>query len=262
MTNINLTPIIEAMLWSYSRVKSFGDCRYKWYLRYILKKPQKDMFFASYGSFVHSLLEKYYKGELTKSQLLPEYLMGFRKNVKGSAPNKKIFQSYFQAGKKYFQDFEPLPYKVLEIEKKIEAQINGVRFTGIVDWLGETDDGLVLIDNKSRTLKQRSGRAKPTKADEELDEYYRQLYLYAIAVQKEYGKPVRLIGFNCFRNENSLILEEYDPTKEALAVQWLTESVSGIIGEKDFKPDMDYFRCKNLCEMNAYCEYYKLMKWK
>lgn len=258
MAEFSYAPIIREMPWSYSRVNSFGSCRYKWYLRYICRKKQcKEMFFASYGSFIHNILERFYKRELTSGQLLSTYLTEFSTQVKGHAPNPKIFKKYFEDGKRYFQNFKPLPYKVVAIETKVELEIDGVKFTGIVDWLGECEDGLVLIDNKSRTLKPRSGRAKPTKTDQELDEYYRQLYLYAIAVQEKYGKPVKIIGFNCFRNEDPLILEEYDPAKEEEARQWLKESVGDICKETEFKPDLDYFRCNHLCEMNGYCEYYK-----
>ena len=35
MGEVNYRPIIQDMTWSYSRIKSFGDCPYRWFLKYI-----------------------------------------------------------------------------------------------------------------------------------------------------------------------------------------------------------------------------------
>ena len=96
-------PLIRDMIWSYSRVKSFGDCPYRWFLRYIKKHKGKELFFASYGTFAHKLLEQYYKGELSQEKLSGTYLGNFKEEVKGSAPDKKIFTNYFKDGLKYFK---------------------------------------------------------------------------------------------------------------------------------------------------------------
>lgn len=46
MLDVSLKPIIENMVWSFSRVKAFEFCPYSWYLRYILKYRPKDLFFS------------------------------------------------------------------------------------------------------------------------------------------------------------------------------------------------------------------------
>ena len=53
-------PVIEDMTWSYSRLKAFEDCPYKWYLRYIRFPKAKgvDQFFADYGTFIHELIRE------------------------------------------------------------------------------------------------------------------------------------------------------------------------------------------------------------
>ena len=70
MGDISYEPIIKDMTWSYSRVKAFDMCPYGWYLKYIQKIRGKDMFFSSYGSFVHKLLEQYYSKQQSRFQLL------------------------------------------------------------------------------------------------------------------------------------------------------------------------------------------------
>lgn len=43
MGEINYAPLIDDMVWSYSRIKAFEDCPYRWYLKYIKKFHGKDM---------------------------------------------------------------------------------------------------------------------------------------------------------------------------------------------------------------------------
>lgn len=249
------------MIWSYSRVKSFTDCPYRWYLRYILNKEPEALFFSSYGSFVHKLLDGYYSKEISGSGLLPLYLTGFRKSVKLPAPTAQVFNRYFQDGVRYFTSFEPLPFLVSETEKRIDTSIDGISFTGWIDFLGEDSYGDVIIDHKSRVLKQRSARKKPTKSDEELDEYFRQLYLYGAALKEICGKSPDRIGFNCFRNEDPVIMEPYNPEKEDEARRWFSETIETIGREKEFRPRMEYFKCNHLCDMKNYCEFFS-MTWR
>lgn len=258
MGDISYEPVIRDMTWSYSRVKTFEMCPYMWYLKYIQKLPAKNLFFSSYGSFVHELLEQYYKGELAHDQLLFNYLTGFRSHVIEAAPNAQIFSKYFQDGVVYFKEFKPVPYKPVGVEERIDGDIDGLKCTGFIDFMSEDDDGIVIIDNKSRQLKPRSNRPKPLKSDIELDQYYIQLYLYAKLVEQKYQKPISCLGFNCFRCKPPLIMEPYVQEKSDFAVNWLKENVARITKETDFNPDMDYFKCKHLCDMQDQCEYYQM----
>ena len=116
---------------------------------------------------------------------------------------------------------------------------------------------MYVVDNKSRVLKPRSKRAKPTKTDEELDSYLIQLYLYSAAVEQEYGKLPKSLCFNCFRTP--IFIEE--PFKEeayAASKLWLSDKVEAIKRETDFRPNMEFFKCKHLCEMQDFCEYCEL----
>lgn len=257
MGEVNYAPIIQDMTWSYSRIKSFYDCPYRWYLRYIRKLKGKEMFFASYGTFMHKMIEMYLKNEKTPKQLSDLYLQGFKEEVVGWAPSTQVFANYFTSGLRYLKELQPFPYNVVAVEKRVDFNIDGIPFIGYIDFLGEKDGDLFVIDNKSRTLKPRSKKGKVTKTDEELDSYLKQLYLYSMAVEQEYGKLPKSLCFNCYRTP--LFIEE--PFMEQAYAEskiWLSESVKEITTETDFKPNAEFFKCKHLCEMQDYCEYYKL----
>lgn len=259
MGEINYAPLIDDMVWSYSRIKAFVDCPYRFYLKYIRHIHGKEMFFASYGTFMHKLIETYFKEGKSPRQLTDIYLRDFKKEVVGRAPNKTVFGNYFTGGLEYLRVIHPFPYRPAAIEKKVDFKVNGIPFIGYIDFLGELDGSLYVVDNKSRVLKPRSKREKPTKTDEELDAYLRQLYLYSAAVEEEYGVRPHKLCFNCFRTDTFIEEPFLDRDYEG-AKQWLAEMISEIRQESDFKPSCEFFKCTHLCEMQDECEYYQLMK--
>ena len=257
MAEINYEPIIKDMVWSYSRIKAFDDCPYRWYLQYIRRLRGKDMFFASYGSFMHKLIELYYTEGKSSRQLCDMYLQDFKSKVVGWAPNKTVFANYFKSGLQYLREIQPFPYNMVAVEKRVDFNLSGIPFVGYIDFLGEKDGELYVVDNKSRNLKPRSTRNKPTKSDIELDSYLKQLYLYSAAVEQEYGKLPIALCFNCFRTP-ILIQEPFQEQAYAESKQWLANKVQEITQETEFKPDIEFFKCTHLCEMRDFCDYYRL----
>ena len=220
---------------------------------------RKDLFFANYGTFMHKLIEQYLKGEKLSSQLVDGYLENFKSEVKGKAPNRKVFANYFKNGLEYLKEIKPFPYKILDVEKRVDLKIEGLPFCGYIDIVGEKDGTLHVIDNKSRLLKPRSNRTKPTKADIELDFYLRQLYLYSVAVEEQYGALPKALCFNCFRN-NLWIEEPFNEKAYAESQKWFLDSVAEIREEDNFNPSPEFFKCTYLCEMQDCCGYYELMQ--
>lgn len=251
------TPLIDDMKWSYSRVRSFDDCPYKFFLKYVRSQVERPMFYSSYGKFMHSLLERYYRNEENAESLCGKYLREFRENVTGSPQSLKVFSNYFNSGLSCIKTLMKPPGKIVGVEKKVEFDIGGYPSIGYLDLVCETDDGLCIIDHKSRMLKRRSGRRKPTATDAELDSYLRQLYIYSAAIKNESGELPTHLCFNCFR-ENLFIKEQFYNDAYEEAIRWYTDSIEKIRMETDFRPSIDYFKCTYLCGLNDRCEYYQL----
>lgn len=230
--------------WSYSRLKTFEECKYKYYLRYVLGVKEKDNFYASYGSYIHRLIEHYYKGEIKKEDLVPEFLMGFSENVIGERP--KTVEKYINEGISYFSTFEPFEYPVMCVEQRLNWEIGGSSFTGFVDYVGKTDNGYCVIDHKSRLLEPRSKRKKPTKNDLAIDSMLKQLYLYGEGMKQKFGEYPEFLCLNCFRNGN-LIIEPFDKSKCEEAEKWALDIINQIKYETEWSPSFEYFVCNNLC---------------
>lgn len=247
-------PLIEGMTWSYSRLHSFEQCKYGWFLRYIHGTEKEEKFYASYGTFIHKLIELYYRGIFTASELKDAFVSGLSGNVIGTRPSDSIVTKYIAAGIRYFKNFRPVPFHVLEVEKKIRFEIDRIPMVAIIDILGEENGELVIVDNKSRDLKPRSHRGKPTAQDRTLDEMLRQLYIYAGAVKSEYGKFPSALCFNCFKT-GVFIREPFQKERYDEAVRWAKERIEEIKSEEDFNPNPEYFFCKFLCDVSYDCIY-------
>lgn len=254
MGEVSYLPLIEDMVWSYSRIESFNDCPYRFFLKYISKCKDADKFYASYGSFMHKLIENYYRGILSKDEMLTEFLTGFSKNVKGTRPQESTVQKYIRCGVEYLKGFQPFKYPMVEVEKRVEFEIEGLKFVGYIDYLGEENGEYYIIDNKSRDLKPRSNREKPTVKDKELDSMLRQLYIYSAAVKQEYGKFPKALCFNCFKS--GVFIEE-PFRKEAYneAISWVKRSVVDIKSTDDFYPNREFFSCYYICGVSDDCVY-------
>lgn len=215
------------------------------------------MFYASYGTFVHSLIERYYRGELRREQLVGAFLLGFQSEVRGERPAQSTVAKYIAAGAQYFQSFEPFPFEPLSIEESLLFNVDGMPFIGIVDFIGQRDGKLAIVDNKSRELKPRSSRlGKPTAKDKELNLMLRQLYLYAEGIYKKYGEYPKTLCFNCFRN-GQFIEEPFNRRVCIQTADWAKKTAEEIADTEDFHPNMEYFRCRYLCGHHDQCIYYK-----
>lgn len=257
MSEMIYRPLIEDMVWSYSRIKCFEDCPYRFYLKYISGCKEAPQFYASYGSFMHKLIEEFYKGIITKEEMPTKFLFGFQENVLGRRPQQSTVEKYIQNGIEYLKGFSPFPYNMVAVEKKVEFELGGKKFIGFIDYLGEKDGEYYVVDNKSRELKPRSGRKKPTVKDQELDEMLKQLYLYAAAVKQEYGKFPKALCFNCFKNQ--VFIEE--PFSEKIfseTVEWFLKTIDNIADENEFLPYLDFFGCNYICGVKDECCYYEM----
>lgn len=251
-------PLIEDMTWSYSRIKSFDDCPYGWFLRYIRGEEGVPLFYSSFGSFVHELLAGFYRGELTRDEMKTKYIFGFRENVKGERPPGDVASNYFAKGLEYITNFEPLPFKILGVEEEVRFSACGMNLLGYIDLVGEDEDGLAVIDHKSRDLRGRSKRKKPTMKDTELDDMLRQLYIYSAAVEQKYGRlPAKLV-FNCYRT-GTVITEPFVAEKYDEAIRWAHKTVERLKDAEEFYPQYDFFKCRNLCDYHESCCYYEMM---
>lgn len=253
--------ILDTMTWSFSRLNSFYNCQYEWYLHYVQCNKSENGFFGEYGSLIHKILEKYEKGELSLFELNQYYEDHFDADVPHNAPPNKfvdIRQSYYEKGMDYFDniDLDLEKYEVLGVEKKVEFTIAGKDFVGYIDLLvrdKETGE-IIIIDHKSASIKiLKNGNI--SKSDQQhFLEFKRQLYLYSIQILKEYG-TVSKLKWNMFKDQKWIEIP-WSQSEYEEAIKWAEDTLKLIESEKEWSPKQDFYYCNYLCgQRNHACEY-------
>lgn len=250
--------LIDQMVWSFSRLQLFQKCPYGFYVHYILGEDEDDTFLASFGSFIHKIHQLVLTGELAREDAQAYFLANFRSEVPEPPPSKEVFSSYYRGAFNYLASIPQFDGEIVGVEKEFFFDVGGYPFHGFADLITRTDAGLMVVDHKSRNLKPFSNRKKPTKTDQELTEYFRQLYLYALAVKQEFGEYPAVLAFNCYR-ERMLITQEFNENAMDEAVDWATGMIREIRSCRNWNPDIDFFKCRNLCGLNDRCDYKDLM---
>ncbi len=257
MGDVSYRPLMEDWTWSYSRIDAYNNCPYSFFCHYILKESEEPMFYSTFGSFVHEIFRKYFSGDIDDDDVLPEFLTKFSDNVEGKRPQESTVEKYINSTIKYLENFHGFGLKTLDVEKHVTFDISGIKMQGFIDLLAEDDDGnLYVIDHKSRELKQRSSRKKPTAKDLELDEMLKQLYIYSGAIKSEIGRFPDYLCFNCYRN-GEFIKEPFDENKFVAVCKKVEREVNLIMDEDRFCPSEEYYKCRYLCGFSDQCVYHQ-----
>lgn len=254
--------VIDTMVWSFSRLSFYHQCSYGFYLKYVQCNKGEPNFFGQFGSLIHSILEKYVKGELSLFEISHYYEENFYNIVTCDAPKNNyidIKRSYYEKGLNYLDNIDLIldGYEILGVEKEIRFIIGGYEMIGYIDLLlrdKETQE-IIVLDHKSRSVKfKKNGDISKTE-EEHILGFKRQLYLYSIAIIEEYGVKPKYLRWNLFKDRNWLSVEFNDNEFED-AKKWAEDTVKQIEQETRWLPNPSQYYCHNICDMrNCACEY-------
>ena len=243
--------------YSFSKLNSWWTCPYGFKLRYIDHLAGIGNAFASYGTFVHSLMERYAKGELEIWDMPNVYEWEFDSAVPEKFPYNKyvvLRDSYYKQGLEYLKSFQGYDdYKILGVEENFEIKIDDWVFVGIIDLVFEDKDGkLIIRDYKSK--------ASFKDAKEQRD-YARQLYLYSLYIKDKFGKYADELQFSMFRKQK-IVPIQFDKNDLNEAKEWAKKTVRIIREAFDYPPTCDDFYADNLCNHRKYCKLKPKKKYK
>lgn len=229
--------------WSFSSIKLFETCKYAFYLKYIEDNDEEPNAFSQHGSLVHSILERYFNGELYAFELADIFEKEYETAVTEKFPFFAMYKGFYEKTLEYLQNFDGIDGEVLGVEQKFDTTISGYKFIGFADLIIRDDKGIVIYDHKSH------GKWKSKK---ERAEYFRQLYIYAYCVKELYGElPYKLV-FNRFRIPDEPLDEElFNKNDYNSAIKWFTDSIDEILATDEWDCNVDNFYCGSLCRLGC-----------
>lgn len=256
---------INKMEWSFSRLSNFDQCKYCFYLRYILRDfdtyPNDSNFWAENGSLVHETLEKIFSGEISAEDAVTYYVDHFESDIFYKTKDTTMRRT-FEICSDYFAetDFKWISgYDILGIEEKVELEIEGHKFLGYIDLLLRRKDNgkIILLDHKSGNyFFKKDGNVKKH-MEHSFNSYRKQMYLYCHAVRQIYGKFPDLIVWNHFKDGGKFSIIPFKEEEYKETLDWFVDTINRISEEEEFNPTLDFFYCVNLCSFRKSCEYRK-----
>lgn len=248
--------------WSYSRITAFENCKYAFYLNYVINDDEQYLsegnYYAELGSYVHSILQMIFDGKLSVDDALSYYLDNYDNNIcykvspQTMRKNYEIIADYF-AGLTldWLRNYE-----VLGVELETKFHIAKYNFIGYIDLLlrDKRDGKIVVVDHKSTEYPFKQDGTVKKKCQHSFESYKRQMYLYCHAVKKIYGEFPKEMVWNHFKDDKFATIQFVQSEYEDVT-NWTKNTLNTIEQEKDFEPTMDYFYCHNLCNFRNSCEY-------
>ena len=240
--------------YSFSKLSSFHQCPLQYFYTYIAHEQREGNAFAQYGSFIHSLLERWGKDELAEYELLDEYENEFFNQVTQEFPPNKytdLQQKYYEDGKRFVSEFEGVDAKeILGVEEHFEIPVAAT--DGRDSFIIQGFIDLIYIDSVGRLVVHDWKSKAKFKNPAEQKKYARQLYIYSSYIKQKYGKFPDLLRFHMFRNMKDVDINfneaDYD---EAMA--WVQKTVKQIRDCREFCCNPDDFYCQYLCDIRLKC---------
>lgn len=177
--------------YSYSRLTSYHQCQYGFYLNYIRKFPAQQNVYGLLGGKVHELLEQLQVNEITNDQAIEKFKDACAEMELNEFyfPSESIARSYKKSVLHYLKHFKSYECESCEIEKEFLLEIEGVKLLGFIDLILKHDDGTVsIIDHKTSSKYAKAEKLKNG----------RQLVIYAIALS-QLGYQVREVGWSMLK---------------------------------------------------------------
>lgn len=146
----------HAITWSASRLKTYLECKRKYYYRYIQKIQAKKEEELNEGAFLHLLLDHLHREvdsyhtqeEMQKNiNILMDKLMPFddAQTQYRKLLWKEKLKGFVETQIKHFE----AGWKVLEREKEFQAEIGGLKFKGRIDRIDQNETDTLVLDYKS-----------------------------------------------------------------------------------------------------------------
>ncbi len=237
------------IIWSASRLKTFLECKRKYYYRYIQRIEAKKEEELNEGAFLHTLLEYLhrehdsYENEVQMQKqidVLLDTLLPFedaKTNYQKLLWKEKL-KGFVWSQIKHFNN----AWKVIEREKEFQSEIGGLRFKGRIDRIDQNETDTLVLDYKSGSTKE----AQKTKNLESLNDL--QMSIYYQMLRSKY-QNVSLAFVKLFENgeiEEITALEEKNERLAEVIIE-LKQTKSFVASKCE-----DLQKCK-FCEFTLMC---------
>lgn len=206
-SDIELEIDLSKRSWSATSLKTFLDCKRKYYFNYIANirnhnisiKPQA----YEIGNIIHKCLEEAVKEKNVTNQFISNYLSTFQKNNPYLILELELWKKKLEKLVEYEQIRKSNGIEIFEVEKPFNLTYKGINIKGTIDRIDKYPDNTYeIIDYKTSA----SLKIDTLKTYEESTDF--QLEFYYLSQRDKIIKDVCYYTLNDVSLKNELVLEE------------------------------------------------------
>ncbi len=275
-------------LYSYSKLSSFQNCTYGYYLTYIQHIKGEDNVYGILGNVVHDMYELLTKDEITIEEAKEKFKQEYElcKFLGLTFPTKMSEEKYVYDVEHSF-DYFIKPTGRLEQERYFQIEIENKIFRGYID--------LIIFDDEKKTIRVIDYKTSSRFSKKDLESHkVFQLILYSMYLEKEYpdykilNPAFYMLKYVNVINEKGrmsvkeiydvdelryevtspyIVEVQYNDNMKDKLKQYINEVTLDIAfndeeEESDWYPTVEELRnntfyCKNLCSHKKKCKFYK-----
>jgi ATP-dependent helicase/DNAse subunit B len=226
----------ENLRLSVSKVKTFLQCNKKYHFSYVLKLPQKERDYHTFGKFCHKVLEDFHLALMNDSKLPfnKEMDLAFKTAAKEYQDKmtpemkKECWEIINQYLKKYTQEHkENRAANVIACEKNFELVIENVVLNGMIDRIQVDPDGVIHVADY-----------KTSKSKKYLKDDWFQLLTYCFVILSDNPDLEKIrASYIMMRHDFEYITKEFTIEQILKIKDQYIEYAQKIVNEKDFPPN-------------------------
>ncbi|MDP4010621.1 MAG: UvrD-helicase domain-containing protein [Candidatus Roizmanbacteria bacterium] len=246
-----ILPPTEVKNISYSQLQTYEMCPLQYKYQYILKIPTAPGSAASFGSTIHNVLQKFYKGFATDSTWDLPHLLNILETMwipigySSQAHQKRMKEEAKEMLENYYHSFHTPEIKIIDLEKLFKIRIGSSEFlTGKIDRVDQKKNGgIEVVDYKT------GRRPDDKKLKKDL-----QLAIYAKAASDPglYNIPIEKIDLSFYYLQAREKITLNRTTEDLEEVQTRVKDVVQKIRGQQFEPHVglwcDYCSFRMICE--------------
>jgi len=249
-----IIPPVEVRKISYSQLQTYEICPLQYRYQYILRIPTPPAAAASFGSTIHNVLQKFYKGYTQDSSGELTHLLDLLESswipvgYSSQAHQKRMKKEASEMLENYYHSFHTAEIKIIDLEKLFKIRIGSSEFlTGKIDRVDQKENGgIEVIDYKT------GRRPDDKKLKKDL-----QLAIYATAASDPglYNIPIEKIDLSFYYLQAREKITLNRTAEDLLEVQTRVKDVVQKIRSQKFDPHVGPW-C-DFCSFRMICEAWK-----
>lgn len=250
--------LIDEMTFSFSRLHSYEQCPYLFYLKYIEKRVGESNFYAQNGKAMHEVFEELLTEKIKVDDCPSIYADKF--DLICETERESIMESTYEKCIDYLCEIDDIDrdlYEVIGVEMNLEFKVGKYKFTGFADLVvkNKLTGEVILVDHKQAGHFLKKDGTPLKNQLENFLAYKKQMYLYCKGLKDQHGIQVDKIVWHHFKDGGQptvipFVKEELDET-----IDWAKKLIAKIKKDKKFEYKDSYLMCKSLCDYRNDCEY-------